>query len=152
MAEIYGGYVLETKAEHELRHCRPRQDAMLASPPRYSAAAGAGIARQGALHAPPAQRGDFRRGYSLHNDKVRRAPRWTGQIQAGRGGRLMELGVHVGERRVHQGTRGARRSERDSPLAEAGAPPRSLSRSAAKISKYFSRRDLQGKIGNPDLR
>jgi hypothetical protein len=26
-----------------------------------------------------------------------RAPRWTGQIQAGRGGRLMELGVHVGE-------------------------------------------------------
>jgi hypothetical protein len=47
------------------------------------------------------ERGDFRRGHSLHNDKVRRAPRWTGQIQAGRrsgrGGRLMELGVHAGE-------------------------------------------------------
>jgi hypothetical protein len=40
---------------------------------------------------------EFRRGHSLHNDKVRRAPRWTGQIQAGRGGRLMELGVHAGE-------------------------------------------------------
>jgi hypothetical protein len=36
---------------------------------------------------------DFRRGHSLHNDKVRRAPRWTGQIQVGRGGRLMELRV-----------------------------------------------------------
>jgi hypothetical protein len=36
-------------------------------------------------------RGGFRRGHSLHNDKVRRAPRWihwTGQIQAGRAGRL----------------------------------------------------------------
>jgi hypothetical protein len=33
------------------------------------------------------ERGDFRRGHSLHNDKVRRAP-LTGQIQAGRGGRL----------------------------------------------------------------
>jgi hypothetical protein len=43
------------------------------------------------------ERGDFRRGHSLHIDKVRRAPRWTGQIQAGRGGRLMGLGVHAGE-------------------------------------------------------
>jgi hypothetical protein len=32
-------------------------------------------------------------GHSLHNDKVRRAPRWTGQIQAGRGGRLTGLGA-----------------------------------------------------------
>jgi hypothetical protein len=40
-----------------------------------------------------------RRGHSPHNDKVkvRRAPRWTGQIQAGRGGRLMGLGGHAGE-------------------------------------------------------
>jgi hypothetical protein len=36
-------------------------------------------------------------GHSSHNDKVGRAPRWTGQIQAGRGGRLIELGVHAGE-------------------------------------------------------
>jgi hypothetical protein len=36
-------------------------------------------------------------GHSLHNDKVERAPRWTGQIQAGCGGRLMELGVHADE-------------------------------------------------------
>jgi hypothetical protein len=49
------------------------------------------------------ERGDFCRGHSLHNDKVRRALRWTGQVQAGRdGGRLMmgnvvELGVHAGE-------------------------------------------------------
>jgi hypothetical protein len=31
------------------------------------------------------ERRDFRRGQSLRNDKVRRAPRWTGQIQAGHG-------------------------------------------------------------------
>jgi hypothetical protein len=42
------------------------------------------------------ERGEFRRGHSLHNDKVRRAPRWTGQIQAGRGGRLIVLGVPAG--------------------------------------------------------
>jgi hypothetical protein len=42
---------------------------------------------------PPPPAFVFRRGHSLHNDKVGRAPRWTGQIQAGRGGRLMELGV-----------------------------------------------------------
>jgi hypothetical protein len=43
------------------------------------------------------ERGFVRRGHSSHNDKVRRSPRWTGQIQAGRGGRLMELGVHACE-------------------------------------------------------
>jgi hypothetical protein len=44
------------------------------------------------------ERGDFGRGHSSHNDKVGRAPHWTGQIQAGRGGRLMGLGVHGCER------------------------------------------------------
>jgi hypothetical protein len=43
------------------------------------------------------EHGGFRRGHSLHNDTVRREPHWTGQIQAGCGGRLMELGVHAGE-------------------------------------------------------
>ena len=52
---------------------------------------------------------------TAHNDKVGRAPRWTGQIQAGRGGRLMvELGVHAGEwSALPCGS-----AERDYPLAK----------------------------------
>jgi hypothetical protein len=42
-------------------------------------------------------RGDFRRGHSSHNDKVGRALRWTGQIQAGRSKRLMGPGMRAGE-------------------------------------------------------
>jgi hypothetical protein len=64
------------------------------------------------------ERGDFRRGYSLHNDKVRRAPRWTGQIQAGRGGRLMGLGVHAGEWSALPCGSAAPPAERDCPLAK----------------------------------
>jgi hypothetical protein len=41
---------------------------------------------------PDWERGDFRRRHSLHNDNDK-----VGQIQAGRGEQLMELGVHAGE-------------------------------------------------------
>jgi hypothetical protein len=41
------------------------------------------------------ERRDFRRGDSSHNGYVGYAPRWTGQIHAGRSGRLMGLGVHI---------------------------------------------------------
>jgi hypothetical protein len=71
----------------------------------------------------------FAEGTAYTNDKVRRAPRWTGQIQApaGRGGRgrLMELGVHAGEWRWSALPCGsaappaprAEPAERDCPLA-----------------------------------
>ena len=64
------------------------------------------------------ERGDFRRGYSSHKNKVRRALRWTGQIQAGRGGRLMGLGVHAGEWSALPCGSAAPPAERDYPLAK----------------------------------
>ena len=62
--------------------------------------------------------------YATTNDKVRRAPHWTGQIQAGRGGRLMELarelGVHAGEWSALPCGSAAPPAERDYPLAKGG--------------------------------
>jgi hypothetical protein len=91
------------------------------------------------------ERGDFRRGQGLHNDKVRRVPRRTGQIQEGHGGRLMELGAHASEWSVERAnvSRAAALppAERDHPLAKGSnnththAPPHALSTRSQQPSK-----------------
>jgi hypothetical protein len=50
-------------------------------------------------------------------------PRWTGQIQAGRGGRLVELGVHARASRARCRAPTARKGEASSPIGFLFAAP-----------------------------
>jgi hypothetical protein len=74
------------------------------------------------------ERGDFRRGHSSHNGRAGRALRWTGQTQAGRGGRLMEL--EVTSDRQKQNARQSHASKQ--PLS---TPPRHTGRAGATGEK-----------------